>query len=63
VQLAVPKKPNPTARQFKVGDKIRVPMHSGKIVDAIIKAVIDETNGLDYQIDVGNEQTALISER
>jgi hypothetical protein len=47
----------------KVGDKIRVNMHSGKIVDAVIKAVIDgPTNGAKYQVDFGNDQTALISE-
>jgi hypothetical protein len=38
-------------------------MHSGKIVDAIIKAIIDKTDGLHYQVDFGNQQTALISER
>jgi hypothetical protein len=35
----------------------------GKIVDAVIKAIIDKTGGLHYQIDFGKEQTALISER
>jgi hypothetical protein len=38
-------------------------MHGGKIVDAVIKAIIDKTGGLHYQIDFGKEQTALISER
>jgi hypothetical protein len=38
-------------------------MHGGKIVDAVIKAIIEKTDGLHYQIDFGNEQTALISER
>jgi hypothetical protein len=48
---------------FRVGDKIRVNMHSGKIVDAVIKAVHDEyTDGPRYQADFGKEQTALIRE-
>jgi hypothetical protein len=47
---------------LKVGDKIRVCMHGGKIVDAVIKAIIDKTDALHYQIDFGNEQTALIRE-
>ena len=51
------------AKQPRVGDKIRVSMHGGKIVDAVIKAIIDKTGGLHYQIDFGKEQTALISER
>jgi hypothetical protein len=37
-------------------------MHGGKVVDAVIKAVIDRTDGLHYQIDFGNEQTALVHE-
>jgi hypothetical protein len=48
------------AKSHKVGDKIRVSMHGGKIVDAVIKAIIDRTDGLHYQIDFGNEQTALV---
>jgi hypothetical protein len=50
-------------KQPKVGDHIRVSMHGGKIVDAVIKAIIDKTGGPHYQIDFGYEQTALISER
>jgi hypothetical protein len=48
------------AKSHKVGDHIRVSMHGGKIVDAVIKAIIDKTDGMQYQIDFGNEQTALI---
>jgi small-conductance mechanosensitive channel len=49
--------------QFEVGDHIRVSMHGGKIVDAVIKAILDTTDGLKYQIDFGKDQTATISER
>jgi hypothetical protein len=59
----VPKKPNPAPRQLKVGDKIRVSMHGGRIVDAVIKAVLDTTDGLKYQVDFGKDQTATVSER
>jgi hypothetical protein len=38
-------------------------MHGGKIVDAVIKAVLDTTDGLKYQVDFGKDQTATISER
>lgn len=38
-------------------------MHSGKIIDAVIKAVLDGyTNGARYQVDFGKDQTALIYE-
>jgi hypothetical protein len=50
-------------QQFKIGAKIRVSMHGGKIVDAGIKAILDTTDGLKYQIDFGKDQTATISER
>jgi hypothetical protein len=46
----------------KVGDKIRVSMHGGNIVDAVIKAVINKTDGPRYQDDFGFSQTALIRE-
>jgi hypothetical protein len=61
--LAVPKKPSPAPWQFKVGDKIRVSMHGGKIIDAVIKAILDTTDGLKYQVDFGRDQTAMVSER
>jgi hypothetical protein len=51
------------AKSPKVGDHIRVSMQGGKIVDAVIKASIDKTDGLHHQIDFGKEQTAFISER
>jgi hypothetical protein len=46
---------------LRVGDKIRVSMHDGKIVDAVIKAILnDDRGGLHYQIDFGHAHTALI---
>jgi hypothetical protein len=47
-------------KPHKVGDKIQVSMSGGKIVEAIIKAIIDKTDGLHYQVDFGNERTALV---
>ena len=49
-------------REFKVGDKIRVNLHHGKIEDAVVRAVIEHTDGLKLQVDFGHEQTALIEE-
>jgi small-conductance mechanosensitive channel len=49
-------------RDFKVGDRIRVNMHAGKIVDATIKAVMREADGIRLQVDFGFSQTALIYE-
>ena len=33
-------------REFKVGDKIRVNLHHGKIEDAIIRAVIQDADAI-----------------
>lgn len=52
-------KPEPE-REFHVGDHIRVNMHAGKIVDAAIKAIIPQANGLRLQVDFDDSQTALI---
>ena len=49
-------------REFKVGDKIRVNLHHGEIEDAVVRAVIEHTDGLKLQVDFGHEQTALIEE-
>jgi hypothetical protein len=51
-------------RDFKVGDKVRVNLHHGKIEDAIVKAIIDQTDGMKLQVDVvGLDITALIDLR
>ena len=48
-------------RQFHVGDKVRVNLHHGKIEDAIIRAMIQDTQGIKLQVDVfGLDLTALI---
>jgi hypothetical protein len=51
------------AKQPKVGDHIRVSMPGGKIVEAVIKAILDTTDGLKYQVAFGNDQTATVLER
>jgi hypothetical protein len=48
------------AKPHEVGDKIQVSMSGGRIVEAVIKAIIDKTDGLHYLVDFGNEQTALV---
>ena len=51
-------------RQFKVGDKIRVNLHQGKIEDAVIRAVIQDEDGIKLQVDVvGLDLTAFIDTR
>jgi len=48
-------------RRFNVGDKNRVNLHHGKIEDAVVRAVIQDDDGLKLQVDVvGLDLTALI---
>lgn len=53
-------KKKPGDRQFKVGDKIRVNLHRGRIEEATVKAIIEHTSDKKLQIDFGHDQTALI---
>jgi len=47
-----------------VTDKIRVNLHHGKIEDAVLRAVIQDTDGTKLQVDVvGLDLTALIDTR
>ena len=45
---------------FAVGDRVRVNMHRGRIVDVTVKAVVNHTDGPRLQVDFGNDETGLI---
>jgi hypothetical protein len=47
-------------RQFQVGQRIRINVHSGRLEDATVKAIVEHTDGVRLQVDFGHEQTALI---
>jgi transcriptional regulator len=47
-------------RQYKVGDRVQVTLHTGRIVDAIVKAVVHKTDGTRLQVDYERDQTALV---
>ena len=56
--------PKTKSANFKVGDKIRVNLHHGKIEDAAVRAVIHDSDGTKLQVDVvGLDLTALIDTR
>ena len=60
----MPASKKPDDRQFKVGDKIRVNLHHGKIEDAVVRAVVLDDDGTKVQVDVvGLDLTALIDTR
>lgn len=47
-------------RHFNVGETIKVNLHTGRIVDATVKAVIETTDGVRLQVDFGKDETALV---
>jgi ribosomal 50S subunit-recycling heat shock protein len=46
---------------YKVGDHIQISLNN-RIIDAVVRAVVEQTDGIRLQVDLGNEQTALIHE-
>jgi len=45
---------------YAVGDRLKVNLHTGRIVDATIKAIIERTDGKQLQVDFGKDETALV---
>jgi hypothetical protein len=50
-----------TASFRSAGDRIQISLNN-QILDAVIRAIVEETDGLRLQVDFGHEQTALIHE-
>jgi len=45
---------------YAVGDRVKVNLHTGRIVDVTVKAVIERTGGKRIQVDFGKDETALV---
>ena len=45
---------------YAVGDRVKVNLHTGRIVDATVKAIIERTGGKRLQVDFGKDETALV---
>ena len=55
-----PEKADENLSEFRVGDRVKLNLHTGRIVDATIKAIIDRTGGKRLQVDFGKDETALV---
>jgi hypothetical protein len=53
------KKKAPEVSSYSVGDRVKVNMHRGRIVEAEIKAIVEKTHGVRLQVSLVSE-TALI---
>jgi hypothetical protein len=47
-------------QDYAVGDRVKVNLHTGRIVDAMVKAVIERTDRKRLEVDFGKDETALI---
>jgi hypothetical protein len=54
------KKAAHSEQDYAVGDRVKINLHTGRIVDATVKAVIEHTDGKRLQVDFGKDETALI---
>jgi hypothetical protein len=46
--------------QFKVGDRVSITLHTGRIVDGTVRAIVHQQDGIRLQVDYGNDETALV---
>jgi len=46
--------------QFKVGDRVSLTLHTGRMVDGTVRAIVEKTDGVHLQVDYGNDETALV---
>ena len=56
----MPAQKKPDDRQFKVGDRVSVSLSAGSVVDGVVKAIINRTNGVRLQVHHGKDETALV---
>jgi hypothetical protein len=47
-------------REYKVGDQVLVSLSSGRIEEAVVKAVIQQGDETRLQVDYGRDETALV---
>jgi len=51
--------PKPQIR-YKVGDRVKVSLQTGLLVDATVRAVVQKKDGVRLQVDYGKDETALV---
>jgi hypothetical protein len=56
------RKNKPERLSIAVGDHVKVNLHHGKLEDGVVKAIVQHTDGVRFQIDLGGDKTALVHE-
>jgi hypothetical protein len=52
------KQHNEPRKQFTVGDQVKVKLHTGDVVDATVRVVLDEGSDIKLEVDYGHDETA-----
>jgi hypothetical protein len=55
----MPKKPEQEEpnREFHIGDTLKVKLHDGRVLDAEIRALVEDDGTLHLQVDYGHEES------
>ena len=58
---AVPARKKPEGEhKFQVGDRMSITLHTGRLVDATVRAIVKNTDGVRLQVEYGKDETALV---
>jgi hypothetical protein len=44
---------------FNVGECVTVTLHTGQLVEGVVRAIVERTDGARLQVDYGKDETAL----
>ena len=47
--------------QFKASDSVSTTLHTGRIVDGTVRAIVERTDGVHLQVDYGKDENALVA--
>ena len=54
------RKKSDDGHQFKVGHSVSLTLHTGRIVEGTVRAIVEKTDGVRLQVDYGKDETALV---
>jgi hypothetical protein len=58
--LRVPTRRPDDEHEYKVGDRVSLTLHTGLIVEGVVRAIVERTDGVHLQVDYGKDETALV---
>ena len=46
-----------------MGDSVSITLHTGRVVDGTVRAIVEKTDGVRLQVEYGKDETALVELR